>query len=458
MRHFSAMLLTAAALAACATSGQLPSGTPDGTAKLEKARLAKPNDPAIARSLGIAYYKMGRYEDAKTNLGFAVQTDPRDGTASLYLGLTAEQLKDMPGAKAAYQSYVKYGKTSKVRKQLEARLAAITRQELQLAAKAAVAQEQQLASKENSITTVAVMPLTFAGPDTSLQPLERGLAELITTDLSRSDQLIVVERARLQAIVNEINLQKSGATDSTTNVRAGKLIQAGRIVSGSILQNAEKLRVDAAIVNTTTAMVSGGASNENTLEALFSIEKAIVLQLFDTLGVKLTSAQRKELDERPTRSLPAFIAYSRGLSLEDAGRYDDAAAAYKDAFRIDPSFFQASIKGADAAAAATGLSMTTASLESNLTGTTEGNVADKASQGQSSNQGSNNGGGAGNLADQVNPSNAGGATSSAGGSGSGGNSGSGNNTPDKDPVGAATGAESSAKTAKVVVVVRIPKP
>jgi tetratricopeptide (TPR) repeat protein len=264
-----------------------------------------------------------------------------------------------------------------------------------------------------------------------------------------------VERARLMALLNEINLQKSGATDSTTNVRAGKLIQAGRIVSGQIVQSTDKLRVDAAIVNTTTSLVSGGATNENTLEQVFSIEKAIVLQLFDSLGVKLTVAQRKELDDRPTRSLPAFLAYSRGLTLEDQGKYDDAAHMYQDAFRLDPSFFQAQMKGVDASNAAQGSAMTASNIETNIVGTAEANIAQKSVEGQAPQSPNNNGNGAGNLADQINPSTAGGATSSAGGSTGGTTT---NNTPDKDPVGAATGAESTAKTATVRIVVKVPKP
>src|SRR5919204_645495 len=126
----------------CASSGQMK--TADAVSRLERQRTAHPNDPAVLRSLGIAYYKAGRYADARTQLAQAVRLDPRDGTAALYLGLTAEQQKDIPAAKAAYQSYIQYGRTSKVRRQLEARLAALTRTELQLAAKAAIAREQQI--------------------------------------------------------------------------------------------------------------------------------------------------------------------------------------------------------------------------------------------------------------------------------------------------------------------------
>jgi TolB-like protein len=321
-----------ALIAGCATSGHM---TADGVTRLERARDSRPTDAAVLRSLGIAYYKTNRLPEARAQLEQAVRLNPRDGAAALYLGLTAEKQGDLTAARHAYQTYVRYGRTSRVRRQLETRLAALTRQELHVAAKAAVAREQQLSPQPGAPRTVAVMPLRFVGSDSTLQPLERGLAELITIDLSKSSQLTVVERARLQALLDEMALQQSGQTDASTNVRAGKLIQAGRIVSGQIVQDANRLRVDAAIVNTQTSALAGGAANENTLEQVFAIEKAIVLQLFDSLGVRLTTAERTAIEQRPTRSLQAFLAYSRGLALEDQGKYEEASRSFGIAARLD---------------------------------------------------------------------------------------------------------------------------
>lgn len=446
MRVASTLLLIAATtiVAACATSG---TGA-GGVARLERARASRPNDPAVARSLGIAYYKAGRYADARRALDQAVRLDPRDGSAALYLGLTAEQQKDLPGAKAAYQAYVRYGRTSKVRKQLETRLAAVTRLELAAAAKTAVAREQQLAAQAASARTVAVMPMRFVGSDSTLQPLERGFAELLTIDLARSKQLTVVERARLQALVDEIRLQQSGATDAATNVRAGKIIQAGRIVQGQIMQNAQRLRVDAAIVNTQTSALSGGAANENTLEQLFAIEKAIVVQLFDSLGVRLTAEERKELELIPTRSLQAFLAYSRGLMLEDAGRYEEASRVFNDAMRIDPGFLQAQQKGSQTAAAAQGMQLNVASIEANLAGTAEENIANRSQQGEappSSGQDAAN-----EIANTLNPS-AGQAATDQAGAGAAVPT---ETTPVRDPAG----LESGKKSANVTIVIKLPKP
>ena len=200
---------------------------------------------------------------------------------------------------------------SRVRAQLQSHLATLARKELALEAKAAVQQEASLGAETGSPRTVAVLPLRFTGSDSSLQPLERGFADLLTTDLGRSSQLTLVERGRLQALLDEVALQSSGATDSTSNVRVGRLLRAGRLVQGSLLQlPGSQLRVDAAVVNVPTTQIQGTAQGADQLDALFNLEKKIALDLFRELGVTLTVAERNAVEQRPTRSLAAFVAYS----------------------------------------------------------------------------------------------------------------------------------------------------
>ena len=51
-------------------------------------------------------------------------------------------------------------------------------------------------------------------------PLERGFAELVATDLSRSAQITVVERDRLQALLDEMRLSSRRRDDGSASVRA----------------------------------------------------------------------------------------------------------------------------------------------------------------------------------------------------------------------------------------------
>jgi tetratricopeptide (TPR) repeat protein len=255
----------------------------------------------------------------------------------------------------------------------------------------------------------------------------------------------VLERARIQAVLDELALQHSGQTDAATNVRVGRLVRAGRLVQGSIFQlDSSQLRVDAAVVDVGTTKVSGVAQAADQMEQLFALEKRIALDLFDQLGVRLTVAERNEIEQRPTRSLAAFLAYSRGLTAEDEGRYDDAGRFYRDAVRLDPDFGAAFQKNRDAKALVTGARMSTQAIEGGLDGTSEGlAVAGSRGRGREVSDAVHA------AADDLNPS-AAGAASAPGKSGEHG-------PPQKDPASSATNTDKPGKSGRDKVMIRGPR-
>lgn len=443
--------LLVGSVAACATGGGMTLG--ESVSRLEQQKQSEPTSATVNRSLGIAYYKSNRFAEARAALETAAKLDPKDGTTSLYLGLSDEALGDLPAAKTAYSSYIEFGRTNRVRSQLQDRLAVLTRKELAADAKAAVSQEASLSTQPGLPRTIAVMPLRFSGSDSTLKPLERGLADLLTTDLARSSQLTLVERTRMQALLDELKLQQAGATDAATNSRAGKLVRAGRVVQGTIAQlPGSNVRVDAVVVDVPTSQIQGSTNSTDQLEQIFSIEKKLALDLFTQLGVTLTVAERNLIEQRPTRSLAAFLSYSNGLVAEDAGRYDDASRYFQEAVRLDPGFGAAQTKSSEVKSVAVGTTVTASTVESGLKGTSEGAAVNAATQGSA--QPSVNvgvGSTAQNAAGDLNPSASGAATGGAAGS-------SGSLPGAKDPVSAGTGSDNPTGTAKVTIVITRPKP
>lgn len=65
--------------------------------------------------------------------------------------------------------------------------------------------------------------------DESLEPLSRGLAEMLITDLSTSEEIKVVERSRLNEIIAEIKLQENPFFDSKKATKFAK----GNLAKGS---------------------------------------------------------------------------------------------------------------------------------------------------------------------------------------------------------------------------------
>jgi tetratricopeptide (TPR) repeat protein len=375
---FVQVTVCAALLGAAGGCASAISGGAENVTRLEQARVEHPASETAVVELGVAYFKADRLADAHAALQQAASMNPSDGVAALYLGLTAEAQNDLPAARAAYEDYLKVGKTRRVRNEITDRLAALKLKEVQLAAKQALARESELAAVPGPPNTVAVLPFQFTGPDTTLQPLERGFAELLVTDLSRSPELTVVERERVQALVDEIALQRQAGVQEGSGVRVGKILRAGKMVSGDIVQQGSQIRASALVTDATTLALSSPATDQRALDQLFTLEQNIVFALFDDLNVRLTTAQRNAIEQRPTRSLAAFLAYSRGLELEDQGRYDDATHFFDNAVRLDPGFGSAQQKAQETRSVAAGTQVNASTVESSLRGTAEGSTVSTA--------------------------------------------------------------------------------
>ena len=67
----------------------------------------------------------------------------------------------------------------------------------------------------------------------------KGLAELMINDLLATDAVRVVERARLEEIINELKLGESRFADKSTFAKIGKVLGTDYLVTGSIVMVAK---------------------------------------------------------------------------------------------------------------------------------------------------------------------------------------------------------------------------
>src|SRR5437763_15158886 len=74
--------------------------------------------------------------------------------------------------------------------------------------------------------TVTVLYFEVHAESDSLAPLGKGLADMITTDLSALPGVQLVERQRLEAVLQELALQQSVYFDPATAQRIGKQLGA----------------------------------------------------------------------------------------------------------------------------------------------------------------------------------------------------------------------------------------
>jgi TolB-like protein len=362
-------LILVVSAGACAAGGtmRVSDVTPQMIPSLEAEKIQRPQDASTLARLGVAYFKADRYRDARPVLDSAVAHDPSNGIAAIYLGMTAEQLGDFATARTSYQSYIGLARNSDLRATAQQRLALVDRRQLEYQARQALANEAALATMPPESNTVAVMPFSYTGTNAEVQPLGRGLAQLLVTDLAKSRQVRVLERERMQAILNEMKLSDSGQADPSTALRSGHMLRAARVVQGTIFERpGDQLRVDAAVVDVATAGVKASAGREDQLGRLFDLEKELAFSIFNNLGIQLTPAERESINQRPTQNMQAFLAYSRGLEAQDRGDYGAAQAAFNDAVTIDPGFRAAGQGAASASELSTATQQSVGQVEASV--------------------------------------------------------------------------------------------
>jgi len=226
-------------------------------------------------------------------------------------------------------------------------------------ARQALASESTLTRLPPEPSTLAVLPVTISatrGGDSTFQPLSRGLAELMTSDLAMVRTLRLLERIQIGALLDELKLGQSQRGDPATAARVGRLLRAERMVQGvaSITPDGP-VRLSASVVRGDGTVRSGAQAN-GTFKELLDLEKQLVFGVAGQLGIQLTEAERQSILRQGPRNLAAFLAYSQGLDALDRGDYLAAAAAFSASVRADPNLqaAQQPQRAAEAAPAAGG--------------------------------------------------------------------------------------------------------
>lgn len=332
-------LVSLALAAGCAPAARAPAAPSPSEIPALQARLATDSTPRTRTLLAAAYRAAGQPERARALLEPLVAAGAGGPAARFFLGLTYEDLHRYEDARKVYQAYLSEGKSDALKAQVRDRLALLDREELQEAARSALVHETELRGTAPTPRTIAVFPFLEQG-DTTLRPLGRALAELLTTDLGQTDRLKVLERSRVQFLIDEMKLGQSGLVAPSTAARAGHLLGAGRIVQGRIEPAPGAVGLQALLVRVgaDTSGASRPLAERGPLPQLFDMEKSLALGIYDAVGIQLTTAERERVTRKATANVQALLAFGFGLEAQDAGDYAEAIRQFQRAVDLDPGF------------------------------------------------------------------------------------------------------------------------
>lgn len=343
-----AALLVALLAAGCSQSLMM-----QGRAQLEERRYdaaidafyqeiaENPDNWRAWRELGVAFYEKGDLTKAEDALKQSAGMH-QDARTQLYLGLIYEKRDDFGGAIKAYSLALGLDPDGDTKTLLRARRETLVQRQIEQEIEEALAREEAIDVDTIPDRTISVSTFDGSNLPPDLQPLAYGLAEFTASDLSKVSDLTVVERRRLQALLDELRLGQSGYVDPSTAPRVGRLMGSRRLITATIMSRGDEgLILDGAVVHTDDGASNRTESIEGEVKEVFEIQKRFVFEVLEDMGIELTAEERDEIQEVPTESYLAFLAYSRGLDYESRGMPKAAKQEYANAVRIDPGFRQA---------------------------------------------------------------------------------------------------------------------
>src|SRR5215470_4700728 len=127
--------------------------------------------------------------------------------------------------------------------------------------------------------TVAVLYFDNDTGDQSFDPLGKGLADMMVTDLAGVPGIQVVEREKLEALLQELKLQRTRYFDPKTAQKIGRGVGAEYAVTGSFAAVAPDIRIDVRVLRIATGEVVVARKVTGQKERFFDLQQQLAAAL-----------------------------------------------------------------------------------------------------------------------------------------------------------------------------------
>ena len=199
-----------------------------------------------------------------------------------------------------------------------------------------VLEEEKILKTLEVGNTITVLYFQNKTGQSDIDPLQKGFTLMLITDLSKISGLQVIERVKLQALLEEMGLGTSGLVDPNTAPRVGKLLGAQWIVGGDIFKRQpDQLNIQSNPLEVPTQKVLGQLITEGKLEEIFRMEKELLFNIVKLLNIDVKPIE-VELRKPCSTNVRALTALFRAIEASDQKDYERANELYKNAMKEDP--------------------------------------------------------------------------------------------------------------------------
>ena len=203
----------------------------------------------------------------------------------------------------------------------------------------------QVEKADPGMKTIAVLDFKNRSVDDKVKfdPMEKGFSELMIGQLNGSVNLKVVERERIQWILDEIGLENDPAKfDVGSAVRIGKQLGVHSVLLGSFIKFKNDLWLGIRLVKVETSEILATDEIRGEADDFFELAEKLSVKIAKKINANLSEADAKKGTE--TNSLDAMLTYSEGLVYLEKANYKAAYDKFQEALKLDPNYSKAKTK------------------------------------------------------------------------------------------------------------------
>ncbi|MCI5159610.1 MAG: hypothetical protein D3906_14510, partial [Candidatus Electrothrix sp. AUS1_2] len=146
-------------------------------------------------------------------------------------------------------------------------------------------QEKALGERKTK-SSIAVLYFDNRSGREELTPLQKGMAVMLIRDLSELEQVEVVERTKLQALLDEMELGRSGLMDAETAPEVGVLLRTNYVTGGELIQGETAgLEINASVFDVPLDKFTPLPSVTGTVHEISRLEKKILFSILEHIEI-----------------------------------------------------------------------------------------------------------------------------------------------------------------------------
>ena len=188
---------------------------------------------------------------------------------------------------------------------------------------------------------LAIIYFDNTSEEPRLNKLKKGLAGMLISDLSNVNMIDIVERDKIQEILNEQKLNNSEKFDQNSASQVGKLLGAEMILTGAYFEMFGSFRIDARFIDVETGKILKSEGVDGKSSNFFKLEKQLIWKIIKNLEITLSDKERKAIEERQKNQNISYedaLLFSQALEEIDLGNNVEAINLLERVLANNPKF------------------------------------------------------------------------------------------------------------------------